>query len=501
MAEQTTKFEFIRKEVRNRPVIVFNGFLNKKAYMKIHKIAKDFGREHGIRDVVTKVGTQWAFFLNGMDEEKVKNEIAIPIIKQAFQESNKGGKFDEVIKVLDDLMIDIQDDEADPEISDKDRNEALAGLKDFKRDVVASIEDDERFKDIINKVMNTTRLFGQDFSIDNKFLINAQRPDHGIVMNRDYWRRYMKRTIKKGAKPILIKKMEGEREEKSGAEKAAIEKNVLSKSNVAQKKDLPAYSQVGLDAAQKDKVINNEYATFPLTIVWDEADTEQMPGEDDHLAKTKEIMANTGEVEDVFEENVISDKVRPLYGAIIEFATDNNLNIEVVNVLNDDDPNSHPKKIKILENAGNDVSLTAGLVKQVLLRLLPEPTESNISKQGQAAIGTWIVMHKFNFNIKYLKINHEIVVGSNQTTIIKIIDSIAKFMTKFIASLNQFVTANTGEVGNDELTEDGAGNAKLGGPVSPEDVADALGITDLYNDLKRQQQLAESLRSGVAKLK
>jgi hypothetical protein len=229
-----------------------------------------------------------------------------------------------------------------------------------------------------------------------------------------------------------------------------------------------------------------------------------------------------------FEENMISEEVRPIYKSLLDFAQENGIKIELVDELNGARGMSSSGMIQLLKNEGNDVGLTKTLAHEIAHELLHQNyVKSKNSKYAQYFIGksegrdaieqqaeltAWMVLGAFNFDMKTTSLNYAALWGADKDAMIRVFDtvsSVVSMLVDYISRKNK-TNANTATTQNNTNTVAPAPQAapqnealnNTARTTTPMDVARFLGVEKEYQDVlnKNKGELVENFYSLLKKL-
>jgi hypothetical protein len=433
----------------------------------------------------------------GMEDEDLKKKIIIPFLDEVLKKISKN-KLAKLYSGLDELVSAVG--EAQGIATPEDLARVEQNVKDFEEKMLTAM-DDEEFKKLQRAIRNTQFSGyekGRNYTPKNAFGLYVQKPDHGVIMNETEWFIHMNRTIdKENATPLFLIAPTGTKRRKSSAERGEITKATLDKFGATKRSELHGPVDAELAAALKDKVFTP--TGYYGTAVFDESDTIQIEGKEDRLAAFKAEIEGMGDgITDVsFDDSYADESVKPLYKAIADIAiSTGGLNIVTVDELSPNDHNDDPNNIKVLNSASGDVNLTAELLNAMFRRIIPQQRGfktanfNNTTVANQSALATWFVMLEFGFDVKNMPVNTKVVWGNDKTKVRNVSKAIAKLATDTVKKIKE---KGVQPKGGEELTENEGAWI-----VTPEEVADKLGVLDIYQQQERQEELTEALRRGVA---
>lgn len=418
----------------------------------------------------------WFWFYNEKNEQIVLNTI-----KKTIEEINLAKKVVSDVDKLITLIDKEKPSEAkDSEVTKEEEEKVKAKLQSFKT-MLLNIDNDEDFKETMKKIIDLHAIRGGGYSFVNTLLVFIQNPKAKKVHGKIDWFDKFNRNVKPDAKPILIwaptGKTIGKPKEKIEQEKEEFFKKIKK----TQKDTLTPKEKFDLDKITKKKVIAS---SFKLVKVYDVSDTVQIEGKEDYI-KSAESVKDTIKW---FEDNMISEEVRPIYQALLDFCEENNIKTELVDDLGGSRGVSTSGLIKILKNEGNDVGLTKTLAHEITHELLHQTyqqkkggklsylfvgRDSRETVEQQAELSAWMLMYAFGFDLKTTSLNYTLLWGGNKENMIEVFDTVTKVVNVLIIYINRKTKM---------LTESPKLTAKLFKPI---DVAELLGVEDEYEELTK----------------
>lgn len=425
----------------------------------------------------------WFWFLDKNDEKVTINKFIKPALAEIKELENLPLEIDELIKNIEEGSI-------APGISKEQESEVKAKLKEFK-EMLVNIEDDEEFKKIMKQLVLIKAVQGQSFTLKNAILIFLQDRNAGIVNSESNWFKYYDRDLKPGATPLAVwaplrqggkfKKDKGDEEEIKIDFYKKIGKKIGDKLTPSEGIKLKELTRDTFNATR-----------FKLVPVYSEKDTKQIEGTEDQLTKAKEARKDIK----WFEDNMISDEVRPVYKGLIDFAEKSALNIELVDDLGGARGVSMSGKIQILKNEGNDVGLTKTLVHEITHELLHQEylkdkggksgkfyLGKNIGKDAieqQAELSAWMFMYSFGFDVKTTSLNYTVMWGGDKDNMVQVYNTVSKVVNFLIDEVNK----------NIKSINEGAHTH--GTYITPEKIADLTGFSKEFDELEEKEYMKEN---------
>lgn len=461
-------------------------------------------KKHGAQ--FNKPNSVWFWFVDKDNPEKTKAKIKVALdeLNDAIKSSATGPQQSQeaqkllidVDKVLNAINAENPAKNPDFNLTQQDQDNIKSKLESFKQ-MLVNIEDDEEFKDAMKKIIDFKAAQGYEFSLMNALLILLQNRKATIVNSKSNWETKYNRTVNPNATTLVVWAPQGARFS-TPKEKIAAAKSDFYKSLGKREGDpLTPKQKFDLDKIVKPKI---QASGFKLVPVFDVADTTQKEGTEDYIKKSEEAKKQMK----WFEDNMISDEVKPIYKALVDFAEDNQIEIEVLDDIGGARGVSKSGKIGILKNEGNDVGLTKTLAHEITHELLHQKYLSQKGKETgkyyigqpsrdtveqQAELSAWMFMYAFGFDLKTTSLNYTIMWGGNKENMIKVFDTVSKVVNHLIDYVNKKITQPVQE-------DDNETTVTTGKHISPQDIAQVLGVEKTYNQLKHsdiQERLLKKL--------
>lgn len=470
---------------------------NKIVWDNYQTLKKDYGINYNSKPGVKKL----FWFLDKNDENKTFQKIKSALNFLNSKTINTP-QADKLVKDIEKIIQNIGkfNPSNNPELKlTKDEEEDIQDkLNEFKN-MLVNIDNDEDFKNTMSKLLSFKAVQGYNYSFGNTILIFIQNPNAKIVNSRKNWLEKYNRTVNNNAKPIMVWAPQGVGDTKSKEEKEKIKNEFLKSVNKKSYSELTPNEKIRLDTLLMDYKSTNKFVFAP---VFDISDTTQIEGTEDYIEK-----ANSDKKEiKWFAENMLSDDVRPIYTALMDFCDDKGIKIELHSDLGGSRGSSGSGVIQLLKNEGNDVGLTKTLAHEITHELLHQKYLSNkgdetskyyvgrgITKETieqQAELSAWMFMYSFGFDVKKTSLNYTILWGGNKENMVTVFDTVTSVVNYLIGYVNKKLTT---------LTET-QGNPLHGNEISPNDIAKILGVEKEYKDIKQKKQkqdIKESLRKKL----
>lgn len=433
----------------------------------------------------------WFWFL-GKNEQETIERLIKPAIAQIKQAQNLPLDIDDIIKNITE-----NNPSNNPELNltKQEEDEIKAKLADFK-EMLVNIEDDEQFKETMSKIIAFKGAQGYDFTFGNTILILIQNPKASIVNSKKNWLEKYNRTVNENARPLMVWAPQGTKGKKSKEQQEEITQDFLKKVNKKSYNELTPNEKIRLDK----EIRGYSYASkFKFAPVYDVSDTTQIEGTEDYIEKARAAKKDI----QWYEENLLSDEVRPIYQSLMDFCEEKGITTELIDDLDGARGSSGSGIIKLLRSEGNDVGLTKTLAHEITHELLHQKYLSNkgdetskfyvgrgISLQTveqQAELSAWMFMYAFGFNLKTTSLNYTIMWGGDKDNMVKVFDTVSGVVNYLIDYVNNKITT----------LDESQGNPLHGGHVTPDEIARLLGVEKDYNAIKQKQQIKESLRKKL----
>ena len=362
-------------------------------------------------------------------------------------------------------------------------------LIDFKEKLI-NLENDEEYKKTMRAIIAFKNAQGHPYSFMNSILIWLQNRNARFVMSRIRWEGY-NRTVNKDAKTILVK---------SPANRAMKPYSKDEKENMTNKfiNDLGKKDYGELSIGEKDKLgirLRGSFSgtQFQITEAFDVADTTQIEGKENHV---KDIEKKS-EVK-WYEEDMVDEKVRPIYTALIDYAKSLHLTINLVSLekLGGARGSSGGGGVITLpENEGNDVGLTKTLSHELSHSLLHQKYVSEKNKEmsqyflgreghdaveQQAELAAWTVLGLFGFDLQTTSINYAMLWGANKDDMIKVYDTVSVVVNLQVREINKRLNMQEGEGGLTPARE-----------ITALDIAREVGNESEYLQILKKNQMVE----------
>ncbi len=372
-------------------------------------------------------------------------------------------------------------------ITSEEKKNVVDRLAKFKETLV-NLDNDEEFKKTMQTITAFKNAQGHRYSFTNTILIWIQNPNARLVKSEINWAKFNRKIVDKSKRMIVRSPAKAALQKYSkDQEKQIIDKFLQS---VGKK------SYDSLNAGEKERlgVILRGRMTkyeFEFTPVYDVSNTEQIEGKENLLGDYE----NYDKIK-WFEDNMISEEVRPVYSALIRFAEENGISVNIVDDLGGSRGVSKSGKIDLLKSEGNDVGITKTLTHEISHELLHQnylknknskyaqyfvgTTQGRDLVEQQAELSAWMVMASYGFDLKTTSLNYVAIWGADKEAMIKVFDTVTGVVNALLDYIN-------GHLGNVNETE-GMVDVKPARHITPMDVAKTLGVTSEYQQVLNQSK-------------
>jgi hypothetical protein len=479
---------------------------------KIAYVDSDSGDTFKFKDIFKKHGARWNnkfkvwFWFLGDTEDKWRNTYdrmikpALEAAHQAEGASEESSK-EAIIAGIDQIIGSIDkaptSQEAEAGMSGEQKNELKGRLDKFKQ-VLVNIDSDEEFKSTMRTIIAMKNARGHQYSLYNTLLIYLQNPKATRVASKYRWQKNFNRTVNKDAKPIFVySPAKSAMGKYSKQEKDSITKKFLSATGKKSVGELSAGEKDRLDVTLRGKFYGG---AFDFTPAFDVSDTTPIEGMPDPVGDAQAAQKDVK----WFEENVLSDEVKPVYNALMEFAKSKGISVNLVDDLGGARGVSKSGSIDLLRSEGNDVGITKTLAHEITHELLHQKylkgkdddtkkffigtEQGRDAVEQQAELTAWMVMGSYGFDLQTTSLNYVALWGGDKDKMVKVFDQVVSVANYLIDEINKRLPAN------ESINEDAP--IRKASHIDPYDVARALGVTQDYRDqLKIDSQKNEMVEN------
>ena len=415
-------------------------------------------------------------------------EVIDTKIKPALAELKKLENLpvDQIEKEIDQILASMETEgpSANPDLgvsADEEKN-IKDKLQAFKERLV-NIENDEQFKETMGKILALKAAQGYQFSFGNSILIMIQNENAGIVNSRKNWLEKYNRTVNENATPLMVWAPQGINQKLSKDKEDLLKAEFLKKSGKKPGDKLTPNEQFQLDRLLKGYT----YATkFKFVPVFAQKDTTQIEGTEDYIQAAKDSQKDI----QWFEDNMLSDEIRPIYKGLIDFTEEKGIKFEMVDDLDGSRGVSANGAIRLLKNEGNDVGLTKTLAHEITHELLHQKylstkgdetskfflgtTEGRAAVEQQAELSAWMFMYAFGFDLKTTSLNYVLMWGGDKDKMVKVFDTVSSSVNYLIDFVNKKIKS----------IDEGMGGHTHGKHITPDEIANLIGVGSEYQALK-----------------
>ena len=406
---------------------------------------------------------------------------------------------DKLIGELEDYVPVKQPEDPDaPQVATNEETmEIVRRLENFKDNLLrlSSSEELQKTMRLILTVKGAGK-YKYTFSPRNSIAIKTQRPDATFVGNKNNWKNFWNRTIKPDAKPIfvyapLVHSFSPE-----------VEKDYLMK--VGKKKtQLSSFEQAELYNLQgnRKKTGDNSYKAGHWIANYDVKDTVQITGTDDILsvgletaekAKSELGDRNLGDIDTDTQTTSDEKIIKPVYDGLIAYSKAQDI---VTNTTGANDVSASSTKLLALALLNKIIS---GNIPGVASKTSIE-AKSPAARRQQAELASWQFMDAFGVKYNLADIDMNVIFGAPEDgkdyqrqknkqkwQINNVLMDISNAVNHLIDFVNKDIKANA------KLNEI-EGGIPQGKHVTPNDIANTLGVSDMINE----QVLYERLRKRI----
>ena len=424
-----------------------------------------------------------------------------------------------LISSLDALLSEISatptttNPENDAELTPDEKKALIDKLGKFKETLV-NIDSDEEFKKTMQIILSFKNSQGHSYSFMNTILIMIQNPKATLVKSEINWSRFNRTIIDKKNRMIIRSPSKRAMRPYSKVEKEEITAKFLKSVGKNSYNELGPGERERLGIQLRGAFSGHD---FDYTFVYDVSNTQQMEGKENFLGdyeKRKEIKW--------FEENMISEEIRPIYKSLLDFAQENGVKIELVDELDGARGVSSSGLIRILKNEGNDVGLTKTLTHEIAHELLHQSymknknskysqyfvgkTEGRDAVEQQAELTAWMVLGSFNFDLKTTSLNYAAIWGADKDAMIRVFDTVSGVVSMLVDYISRKIKNNANNTvpqnNTNAATPQNEALDNTARTVTPMDVAKFIGVEREYQDVlnKNKGELVENFYSLLKKL-
>jgi len=447
----------------------------------------------------------WFWFYNDENYEDIKENNIKPALREILKiEKKPTDEVDEYLDAAEELINSLENIQSNV-LPKEDEIKIRKSLEDLRNEIV-NIDNDEEFKKTMKIVQSFRSIKDHGYSLYNSMLILLQDRKATWVKSRSVWKMF-NRVVNKEAPIIWLVKPKHMRSKLSKTEREKIKKDFYKKHNLNPQdtlKDKPGLKhklniELGL-------IFKNSFEWYPT---YDVRFTTQIEGKKDYYEEFKKK-------EDVkwAEDDLIDEKVRPIYNALIDFAHSKDIKIDMSDDLGGAKGVSKSGSIEVLKNEGNDVGLTKTLAHEIAHELLhqtyvkskdPDFEQFFIGKDSrgvveqQAEIAAWMVMASYGFDLKTTSINYALLWGGDKESMLKVFDTVTNVVNLMIKHINDYLKKQNND-NNTPLSEEENVNIHPAKYITPDEMAKFLGVENQYQQAKKDSEQQTKLVENFYKI-
>lgn len=463
-----------------KPIIKIKGSFPGELY----KILTKYGAEYSKKYKQSESYIFW-WVNNNNYQEVIDNKIKPALAEIKKLQNTSAEKIEkEIDEILTSMETENPSENPDLGISKLDEKRIKDKLQSFKERLV-NIQDDDQFKETMGKIIAMKAAQGYEFSFGNTILIMVQDMNAGIVNSKTNWLEKYNRTVNPNARPLMIWAPQGVKQKLSKDKEEQLKSEYYKK--IGKK---PGDKLTPKEQFDFEKMIRGyESATrFKFVPVYSQKDTTQIEGTEDYIKSAEEAKKDIK----WFEDNMISDEVRPIYKGLLDFSEEKNIKIEFIDDLGGARGVSSSGAIKLLKNEGNDVGLTKTLAHEITHELLHQKylknkgdetskffvgtSEGRAAVEQQAELSAWMFMYAFGFDLKTTSLNYVMLWGGDKDKMVRVFDTVSGVVNYLINYVNKKITS----------LDEAMGTHTHGKTITPDEIAKLLGVEDEYREAEKQ---------------
>ena len=426
----------------------------------------------------------WGWFL-GQNPEKVYRDKIKPCLEWLDSQINDKRN---IIELIDKLISEVSNGNIDNSIVDA--NSIKEKLKQFKQDLINAVSSEE-FKRLILPVINFKRAQGHRFSFGNSILIILQDPKATLVKSKRNWLKF-NREVNDNA-PAIWLWIPTNFQPLSKQEKDTIINRYLVNNKVKTIKDLHPGEQERLQV----ELTGTHPKSWELgPYFYDIRFTTQIPDTEDMVGSNK---INIEWFDDKGDE---TNEIKQYYNALLSLIQDKNIKIDYIDDLDGARGVSMSGKIGLLKNQKINIGQLNTLIHEFAHEILHQKYLKNSNDEfsayfvgtdegrgkveQQAELCAWIVLKMFGYDMK-TNINYVGIWGLDENNAADVFDSVAKVAEIIYDGINSRLNV---------IKE----NIKLKESITGRDVAQMIGMVDLYDKSKKQSNIKNIVESITKKI-
>jgi len=323
---------------------------------------KDIFKKHGAN--WNKDYRFWYWYIGKTKDQwqKVYTSFIEPALKEvhalegAPEEDSKASLVASLDTVIGEVQAADTSTTGEEGITPDEKKNVVDRLAKFK-EVLVNLDNDEEFK----KTMQTLTAFknaqGHQYSFTNTILIWIQNPNARMVKSEINWAKFNRKVVDKTKRMIVRSPSRNALQKYGKDQEQQIVQKFLQSVNKRTYDELGPGEKERLSVILRGRMIRRE---FEFTPVYDISNTSQIEGKENlvgDIEKRNEIKW--------FEENMLSDEVRPIYSALMQFAKEHGIEVNLIDDIGGARGVSKSGSIDLLKSEGNDVGITKTLAHEV----------------------------------------------------------------------------------------------------------------------------------------
>lgn len=477
---------------------------NKETY-KYKDIFKNFGAKwNGEYKIwywyIGKTKDQWQNVYSKFIEPALRE---VHRLEGAPEEESKASLVSSLDAVIGEVQSAKTSETGDDGITSDEKRNVVDRLAKFKETLV-NLDDDDEFKKTMQIITAFKNAQGHQYSFTNTILIWIQNPNARMVKSEINWMKFNRTIIDKSNRMIVRSPAKSALQKYSKDQEKEIIAKFLQSVNKRKYDELGAGEKERLSIILRGRLTRRQ---FEFTPVYDISNTAQIEGKEN-------LVGDIEKRNDIkwFEENMISDEVRPIYNALLEFDKENGIAVEIIDNLNGARGMSSGGKIQLLKSEGNDVGITKTLAHETSHELLHQnylknknskfaqyfvgTSEGRELVEQQAELSAWMIMASYGFDLKTTSLNYVAIWGADKEAMIRVFDTVTGVVNLLLDYINSHLNKTVSE------TNDIQANITPARHITPMDVAKTLGVTGEYQQVLKDSKdnLIESFYSILKKL-
>ena len=412
----------------------------------------------------------WGWFLNNNPEAVYQTKIR-PCLEWLDSQINDDR---DIIGMIDKLIREVS---TNPTCTNKE--EIQSKLLRFKEELIKTVSDEE-FKQMISPIIKFKQAQGHQFSLLNAILVYVQDPEASLVKSRTNWRNFNKEVVD-DARPIWLW-IPTNFTPYTDEEKEEITNNFLRINKVSSVKEL----HPGKKEKLKVLLSGTNPRSFELgPYFYDVRFTKQIPDTEDLVGSNKHDIQW---FDDSGEE---TSETKLYFEALLHLVQSSGVKVDYVSSLGGARGVSKSGSIDLLSNQKINTGMINTLVHEFAHELLHQQyLKTNNHELGEYFVGTqdgrgkveqqaelcaWIVMKNFGYDMR-TNINYVGIWGLDQSNAAEVFDSVAKVAQYIVKGIDK----NINLMSESRILKESIS-------ITGKDVANMLGLGDLYDKSKQMQ--------------